>query len=291
MSNRIDSLIAFATSQLNNSSPSHYDTARLDAELLMSFTLKKNRAYLLTWPEQLLAKNDIAFFQQLVEQRKSGTPIAYLIGEKEFWNLQLKVNKQVLIPRPDTELLVEIALSLPIPENAVVADLGTGSGAIALAIAKENPHWHIYAVDKSLGALTIAKENAAAHAINNVSFLAGNWCQPLANNRCHMIISNPPYIKEDDIHLKEGDVRFEPRSALSSGKDGLNDIRQIIHQSAVQLIGNGWLLIEHGHDQGTDVANLFAEHGYMNIRTEKDLANHNRATFGTAIPKGFGYIF
>ncbi|MDP0562753.1 MAG: peptide chain release factor N(5)-glutamine methyltransferase [Candidatus Endonucleobacter sp. (ex Gigantidas childressi)] len=280
MRHRIDTTLASAVSQLTDCMLPAYDTAHLDAELLMSFTLKKNRSYLLTWPETILSDNELAIFRNLIKQRASGVPIAYLIGEKEFWNINLKVSRHVLIPRPDTELIVELALSTALPANAVIADLGTGSGAIALAIAKERPSWKVYAIDISLEALNIAKENAVINNINNVSFLAGSWCKPLKAQLCHMIVSNPPYIREDDYHLKSGDIRFEPVAALTSGKDGLNDIRQIIYQSALQLLPGGCLLIEHGYDHGKTAAQLMTEQGYKNITTKMDLAGHDRVSTG-----------
>ncbi|MDP0588688.1 MAG: peptide chain release factor N(5)-glutamine methyltransferase [Candidatus Endonucleobacter bathymodioli] len=280
MKYRIDTMLALAASQLAACIPPACDTAHLDAALLMSFTLKKNRNYLFTWPETILSDQEFAKFQKLIKQRASGLPVAYLIGEKEFWNLNLKVSKHVLIPRPDTELIVELALSKTLPADAIVADLGTGSGAIALAMARERPNWQVYAIDISLEALNIAKENASINNISNVSFLAGSWCQPLKAQLCHMIVSNPPYIREDDHHLKNGDIRFEPLIALASGKDGLKDIRQIICQSALHLIPGGCLLVEHSYDHGETASKLMAKHGYKNITTNMDLAGHDRVSMG-----------
>ncbi len=280
MDSRIDQLLANASEQLTASPDISGDTARLDAELLMCHVIAKPRSYLFTWPDKTLSSKEQEQFLQLIDKRATGIPVAYLTGEKAFWNLNLKVNSDVLIPRPDTELIVELALAQPIPEQALVADLGTGTGAIALAIASERPHWKVLAVDKSTEALNIAKNNARYNKIGNVSFRSGSWCQPLENNKLHMIVTNPPYIREDDHHLVEGDVRFEPLSALASGKDGLDDIRQIIKESAKQLYPKGWILIEHGYDQGEAVATLLTTEGFINVSTERDLAGHDRVTMG-----------
>ncbi|MDB2384230.1 peptide chain release factor N(5)-glutamine methyltransferase [Endozoicomonas sp.] len=278
MNNTIEALLAKATQRLSSPTSSSSDTARLDAELLLSHVLQKSRSYLFTWPDKALSDEDSAAFHLHIEQRFSGLPVAYLTGQKAFWTLDLQVNAHVLIPRPDTELIVELALSQTLPDNAVAADLGTGSGAIALAMATERPNWRIYATDQSVGALATAANNAAKHDIENVTFLSGNWCQALGNKRPHIIVTNPPYIRQDDHHLQQGDVRFEPSSALTSGADGLNDIRHIVKESVRQLLPGGWLLIEHGFEQGQAVADLLDENKYRLIRTEKDLAGHDRVT-------------
>ena len=279
MRHTIEVLLTEATQKLNALAPSG-DTARLDAELLLSHVLHKPRSYLFTWPEKVLNDQEVSAFHQYIDKRASGLPVAYLTGQKAFWSLELQVNPNVLIPRPDTELMVELALSKTLPRDAVVADLGTGSGAIALAMAVERPNWHIYATDQSTDALATATDNAKANDIKNVTFLSGSWCNALGNTRPHMIVTNPPYIRQDDHHLKQGDVRFEPLSALASGSDGLGDIRQIIAESAHQLQPGGWLLIEHGFDQGKTVSEILASHGYNNICIEQDLAGHDRVTMG-----------
>ncbi|OED44991.1 protein-(glutamine-N5) methyltransferase, release factor-specific [Endozoicomonas sp. (ex Bugula neritina AB1)] len=273
---RIDRTLSKASSELSDSK-----TARLDAELLLAHVLDKPRSYFFTWPEKELSETQQQAFQHLIDQRKQGTPVAYLIGEREFWSLSLKVNEDTLIPRPDTELLVELALAQPIAKQARIVDLGTGTGAIALALAHERPNWHISAVDMNAKALTIAKENAQLNRINNVSFIEGSWCQPLPESDrglLDMIVSNPPYIRSDDPHLQQGDVRFEPLSALTSGPDGLNDIRAIVQQSHSLLKVNGWILIEHGYDQGKAVRNILSKHGFSQIRTEADLSQQDRVT-------------
>ncbi|WP_263322118.1 peptide chain release factor N(5)-glutamine methyltransferase [Endozoicomonas sp. Mp262] len=280
MSSRIDSLLNKAVAHLQASSALTDEGYRLDAELLLCHVIGQPRSYLFTWPEKELGTSDQIAFRKLVEQRATGIPVAYLTGTREFWSLTLKVNDQVLIPRPDTELIVELALSRQLRQNAVIADLGTGSGAIALALAGEKPDWQVLAVDQSHGALATAQENARFNHINNVSFLAGSWCQPLADKKLDMIVTNPPYIREDDHHLTQGDVRFEPRSALASGKDGLEDIRQIVCDSRNHLPPGGWLLIEHGYDQGQAVAELMTGQGYIEVVTKQDLAGHDRVTMG-----------
>ncbi|PJE79707.1 Release factor glutamine methyltransferase [invertebrate metagenome] len=256
-------------------------TSRLDAELLLCSILKKPRSYLFTWPEQLLTETQILSFQQLIEQRQQGIPVAYLTGSQDFWSLQLQVNDSVLIPRPETELLVERALACNIPDNAIVADLGTGSGAIALALAREKPLWKIWAVDKSAAALDTARHNAQCNNIHTVQFLEGSWCHPLIGQKLHMIVSNPPYICNNDHHLREGDVRFEPKIALASGHDGLNDIRLITQQASRQLLPEGWLLVEHGFDQHQSVQSLFQEQGFTHIMTYQDIAGLDRVTTGS----------
>ncbi|KEI70861.1 peptide chain release factor N(5)-glutamine methyltransferase [Endozoicomonas elysicola] len=278
MSNtRIDSSLAEASRMLSAS-----PTPRLDAELLLAHTLNKPRSYFFTWPEALLTTEQLTSFQDLVEQRKSGVPVAYLTGFREFWSLQLKVTEATLIPRPDTELLVELALDPNLSKEKVsgirVVDLGTGTGAIALALAKERPVWKITAIDKSAEALAVARENAISNGIRNVDFMEGSWCSPLSEASIDMIVSNPPYIRNDDPHLNEGDVRYEPMTALSSGSDGLDDIRTIASESLLTLKPGGWLLLEHGYDQGKAVQNILTLEGFTQIRTEVDLAGHDRVS-------------
>lgn len=271
---RIDTSLTQATQTLASGT-----TARLDAELLLAHVLNQPRSYLFTWPERLLSDTEATTFWRLVNQRRDGVPVAYLIGQREFWHLTLKVTEATLIPRPDTELLVELALDLQPDQAAIkVADLGTGSGAIALALASERPHWYVVAIDKSSAALAVARENAINNGIPNTKFLEGLWCDSLAAGSMSMIVSNPPYIASADPHLMEGDVRFEPISALASGADGLNDIRQIARQALPCLVPGGWLLLEHGHDQGAAVRDILTCAGFTEIRTETDLANHERVT-------------
>ncbi|WP_422489028.1 peptide chain release factor N(5)-glutamine methyltransferase [Endozoicomonas sp. ALE010] len=276
---RIDTALAEASRMLSAS-----PTPRLDAELLLAHVLHKPRSYFFTWPEALLTSEQMAQLVKLVDQRKAGHPIAYLIGQREFWSLQLKVTEATLIPRPDTELLVELALGLDsTPDQNTestmkVADLGTGTGAIALALAKERPNWEVTAIDKSPDALAVAAENAVINDIRNTVFIEGSWCSPLAEGSMDMIVSNPPYICSNDPHLKEGDVRYEPLSALVSGVDGLDDIRVIAEHSLQSLKPGGWLLLEHGYDQGSPVQTILSRAGFTQIRTETDLAGHDRVT-------------
>ncbi|MRI32203.1 peptide chain release factor N(5)-glutamine methyltransferase [Endozoicomonas sp. OPT23] len=280
MSRRIDLTLNGATQRLIESYPQRNeqsDTARLDAQILLCHVLQKDNSYLFTWPDKELTEPQLEAFHQLIEQRAQGTPVAYLTGERDFWSLKLKVNPSVLIPRPDTEHLVEIALNQQLPENALVADLGTGSGAIALSLAKENRNWRVMTVDRFPEPLATAEENAQLNQIANVEFLLGSWCEPLPDNM-DMIVSNPPYIREDDEHLNQGDVQFEPITALTAGADGLDDIRLISAQAFQKLKQGGWLLLEHGFDQGRDIRSILTEDGLIDARTEQDLAGHDRVT-------------
>ncbi|WP_281180364.1 peptide chain release factor N(5)-glutamine methyltransferase [Endozoicomonas ascidiicola] len=271
---RIDQVLAEASRMLSAS-----DTPRLDAELLLSHILDKPRTYFFTWPEAELSDEQLSSFNVLLKKRRNGTPVAYLTGYREFWSLQLKVTDATLIPRPDTELLVELALAQQLPiRQANIADLGTGTGAIALALAKEQTDWQVTAVDKSPEALAVAKENAISNDVQNVQFNEGDWCSTLAADSLDMIVSNPPYIRSDDPHLQQGDARFEPMSALASGEDGLTDIRTIARDAFNTLKYEGMLLIEHGYDQGEAVRSILLEAGYSAVRTEQDLAGHERVT-------------
>jgi len=221
----------------------------------------------------------------LIRRRQTGEPVAYLCGRREFWGLSLKVDHNVLIPRPETELLVETVLArLDKKLEATVADLGTGSGAIALALGSEKPAWKIVATDQSEGALEVARENARALNVPNVVFRAGEWTQALDKTHFDVIVSNPPYIEEGDCHLVEGDVRFEPVSALVSGKDGLEDIRQIAGTCREFLQLGGWLMLEHGYNQGESVRQIMTVEGYTDIETLEDLAGHDRVTLGRNFP-------
>jgi release factor glutamine methyltransferase len=258
------------------------DTARLEAEILLAHLLKITRAQLLVRGEQTLSAEQQVIFQQLLSRRLAGEPIAYIIGQREFWSLPFAVTSDTLIPRPETELLVELALQkFPEQENIRVADLGTGSGAIALALAHERPRWQITATDNSTAALAIAKRNAVELRINNVQFNSGDWCQALAMQQFHLIISNPPYIKVGDPHLTQGNVRFEPDSALVSGDDGLQDLRQIIAEAPAHLLAGGWLLLEHGYEQAAAVRVLLLAQGYQEVISVRDLAGQERVTVGS----------
>jgi release factor glutamine methyltransferase len=217
----------------------------------------------------------------LVSRRLNGEPIAYILGYREFYGLSFKVSPATLIPRPDTETLVETALSkLPQQERVAVLDLGTGSGAIALAIAKHRPLCSVLALDASEAALAVAKNNADRLSIVNANFLQSDWFSELGLQRFELIVSNPPYIEEHDAHLSQGDLRFEPVSALASGKDGLNDIRRIISDCLVYLKPQGWLMLEHGYNQAHAVSALMAEHGLVSVETIQDLSGTDRVTIG-----------
>lgn len=254
---------------------------RLDAEVLLCHLLKKNRSHLIAWPEKVVTEAQQKAFNALLTRRINGEPIAYIIGHREFWSLDLQVTPATLIPRPDTERLVELALAR-IPDHVTwhIADLGTGSGAIALAIASERPLCQLYAVDISADALAVAEQNAKHLSIKNVTFLQGSWLTPLGKQRLDMAVSNPPYIKEGDSHLKRGDLRFEPVSALRSGADGLDDIRTLIDSSRQQLQASGWLLIEHGYHQSTEVLEIMRQQGYRGVEGFVDYSGNDRVACG-----------
>lgn len=271
----IKSALAFATVKLN------HDEAKLEAQLLLQHVLNVNRAWLIAHENDALQANQHAAFEALLNRRLNGEPIAYILGGRAFYGLDLLVTPDTLIPRPDTETLVEAALAqIPIAAHPSILDLGTGSGAIALAIAKNRPQASVIAVDASKAALAVAKKNAQNLSIDNVEFVLSNWFQHLNNQPFDVILSNPPYIEENDAHLSQGDLRFEPISALSSGEDGLNDIRQIIENSLVHLQPQGWLMLEHGFNQADKVADLMANTGFVSIETIKDFGGNNRVTIG-----------
>jgi release factor glutamine methyltransferase len=255
------------------------DESRLEAQLLLEHTLKVNHAWLIAHAENELDSRDQLQFHELIQRRMTGEPIAYIIGEREFYGLTLKVTPNTLIPRPDTETLVDTALSL-IPKNApkTILDLGTGTGAIALVIAKHRPLSQLTAVDASYEALKVAQENAQHLTIPNVHFLQSNWFEHLLNQTFDLVISNPPYIEESDPHLNQGDLRFEPLSALASGNDGLNDIRHIISHVKKHLNPHGWVLIEHGYNQSSRVADLMRLAEFNLIQHVNDLAGIERVT-------------
>lgn len=261
------------------------EAAKLEAEILLCFVLGKPRSYLYAWPEQVLSPSLQSYFQQLLDRRVLGEPIAYITGEREFWTLTLRVNPHVLIPRADTELLVETVIKLAKSDTALFADLGTGSGAIALSVAKENPHWQVFATDLSEPALRVAADNALSNHVDNVAFCLGSWCEALPAKRFDIIASNPPYIDETDKHLALGDLRFEPRSALVAKDNGLADIRLIAAQSVGYLEDNGWLVLEHGWQQGESVAEILQDFGFSCVQTFKDIGGNERVTVGQRLSK------
>ncbi|GAB2534320.1 peptide chain release factor N(5)-glutamine methyltransferase [Rhodanobacter koreensis] len=254
---------------------------RADAEALLLHALAKPRSWLYSHADDLLDENVEASYVALLERREAGEPVAYITGRRGFWSLELAVSPATLIPRTETELLVELALQrLPRDMACNVADLGTGSGAIALAIASERPLARITATDTSVEALAVAKHNARSLAIGNVAFVNGDWLAPLAGQRFDLIVSNPPYIEADDPHLAQGDLRFEPASALASGQDGLDDIRRIVCDARVHLQPGGWLLFEHGWNQGVAIRKLLVDAGYANVFTARDLEQRDRVSGG-----------
>ena len=250
-----------------------------EAQLLLQYALGVNRAWLIAHEYDALQPNIQKAFEALLNRRLAGEPIAYIMGRREFYGLDLLVTPDTLIPRPDTETLVDAALAKILDNaNQSILDLGAGTGAIALAVAKHRPKANVVGVDASPAALEVAKNNAASLAITNVRFILSDWYAGLANQRFDLIVSNPPYIEQNDIHLTQGDVRFEPISALTSGADGLDDIRHIVEHCLIYLKPQGWLMIEHGYNQADLVADLMAEVGLVSIETLKDLAGNNRVT-------------
>ncbi len=253
-------------------------TPRLDAETLLASSIEKSVSYLIAWPEKIVESDAIQRFNSFILRRTNSEPVPYIVGQKEFWSMSLNVTPDTLIPRPETEILVEQALTL-IPNNEAwhIADLGTGSGAIALAIAKERPHANIIATDISIAALDIAKLNAESHDLSNIEFHCGSWFDALPNKPFDLIASNPPYIRKDDNHLKN--LKFEPNHALTpkKGDDGLSDLQLIIEKSPSYLKKGGFLLLEHGYDQQEKLINIFSKNGYHGIQPLTDLAGINRA--------------
>ncbi|UZE28324.1 peptide chain release factor N(5)-glutamine methyltransferase [Pseudomonas asplenii] len=255
-------------------------SARLDAELLLAAALGKSRSYLHTWPEKIVSSEDALTFADFLQRRRGGEPVAYILGQQGFWKLDLEVAPHTLIPRPDTELLVEAALELLPTSPAKVLDLGTGTGAIALALANEHPGWQVTAVDRVPEAVALAERNRQRLGLDNVTVLHSHWFSALQGQRFQLIISNPPYIAAADPHLVQGDVRFEPASALVAGADGLDDLRTIIAQAPVHLDTGGWLLLEHGYDQAEAVRELLAAQGFSEVHSRTDLGGHQRISLG-----------
>ena len=257
------------------------DEARRETALLLRHVLGVSEAWLVAHADDSIDPAHAAAFRDLVARRAHGEPVAYLTGTRGFHAVALRVTPDVLIPRPETELLVDCALQrIPRDAGCAVADLGTGSGAIALAIAKARPRAKLVATDASRAALEVARANAARLAIGNVEFCQGDWCAPLGDASFDVIVSNPPYIAEGDPHLHEGDLRFEPAAALASGDDGLDAIRVIIRDAHAHLHEGGWLMFEHGFDQGPAVRELLAAHGYVDVFTERDLEDRERVSGG-----------
>ena len=250
----------------------------LDAELLLAYAMQMPRARLRSHPEEPVQRLAAQRFTALIARRVAGVPVAYLLGRKGFWTLELRVTPAVLVPRPETELLVERALALRLERRARVADLGTGCGAIALALATERPDWRVSATDLSGEALVVARANAAALGLERVAFSQGSWFAALPARRFHLVVSNPPYVAAGDAALAA--LAHEPPLALTPGPDALACLREIIHGAPMHLAAGGWLLLEHGAEQGRQVAGELAARGFVTVRTHRDLAGHERMTEG-----------
>lgn len=256
-----------------------------EAALLLAHLLGRDRGWLYAHGDAPVPAEAAARFEALVARRAAGEPVAYLVGRRGFWRFDLAVTPDTLVPRPETELLVELALArIPADAEARVADLGTGSGAIALAIALERPRAAVVATDRSEAALEVARGNGVALGLGNVAFRAGDWLQPLAGERFDAIVSNPPYIADGDAHLGQGDLRFEPREALASGADGLDAIRAIVREAPAHLHPGGWLLFEHGWEQGAAARALLREAGFAQVETRQDLEGRDRVSLGRTQP-------
>ncbi|MCH7816158.1 MAG: peptide chain release factor N(5)-glutamine methyltransferase [Proteobacteria bacterium] len=264
------------------------DSWQLDGELLLAHALEKTREYLHTWPARELEAEQLLAYQESLHRRQQGEPIAYILGKKEFWDFELAVNSRVLIPRPETELLVATALELLAGLNAAVGyacalnivDLGTGSGAIALALARGNKDWLVTAVDISEPALAIAAANAKSLAVGNIEFRQASWCDGLDAIEYDMIVANPPYVAAGDSHLQQADLKFEPSIALVADEDGLTELRKIVSQSKNFLKKDAWLLLEHGFNQKRDVSRFLQDAGFVNVECKQDFAGLDRLTSG-----------
>ncbi|MFG6137620.1 peptide chain release factor N(5)-glutamine methyltransferase [Halomonas sp. B23F22_10] len=277
---RLDLLLARAAQRLLDAgSPS----ARLDAEVLLCHVLEVDRTWLYTWGDREADGETEARFETLIASREAGHPVAHLTGEREFWGLSLATSPATLIPRPDTETLVEAALAVA-GETGRLLDLGTGTGAVALAFASERPGWAVTGVDLRPEAVALARDNAARHGLGNARFLVSDWFSALdeegGDARFELIVSNPPYIADDDPHLARGDVRFEPRSALVAAADGLADLRHLVATAQGHLAADGWLMLEHGAGQAAAVREALAAAGYREVASRRDLGGHERISLG-----------
>lgn len=252
------------------------EDSALDAELLLAAALGQNRAWIKSHAQGIAGAAAAGTFKQLLERRASGEPLAYILGYRDFWTLRLAVDQRVLVPRPETELLVERALHLLGDREATVADLGTGSGAIALALASERPNWHITATDASADALAVARHNAQQLNLPGVQFVSGSWFEPLPARRFDLIVSNPPYVAAADPALAQ--LQHEPNVSLTPGADATTALRSIINAAPGHLERCGWLLLEHGHDQAASVGAALGARGFARVRSHRDLAGHERMT-------------
>ncbi|WP_425642800.1 peptide chain release factor N(5)-glutamine methyltransferase [Marinomonas gallaica] len=276
----IDSLLKLAYGRLASQS----DTAQIDAQLLLAHVLGVSISYFFTWPEKAVSDSASEQFDTLLARREQGEPIAYILGQQDFWTLSLETSKHTLIPRADTERLVEVALELQPNGVKRVLDLGTGTGAIALALAYEWRSADVVGIDFQAQAVALAQRNAVKNNIKNTRFLQSDWFSALADEPLFdVIVSNPPYIDPEDQHLSQGDVRFEPITALVADDHGLADIRRIIDGALVHLVGGGWLMFEHGYDQATAVRQLFSDKAFKDIATYQDLGGNDRVTIGRLV--------
>ncbi len=257
------------------------ESALLEAEILLCKVMVKDRTFLRAWPDKELTTEQLDSYRSLLQERKQGKPVAYILGSREFWSREFQVSPEVLIPRPDTELLIEISLTL-IPENrpCKVIDLGTGSGVIAVTLAAERPDAQVSACDLSIAALQIAKANAIKHKVKHIQFYQSNWFDNIPDGKFNLIVSNPPYIAKDDEHLSQGDLPFEPKLALIAGQEGLSDIGLITETARNRLELGGYLLVEHGYNQQDAVQSIFKTLGYYNVQTHIDLSGQPRVTSG-----------
>lgn len=272
----LHALLAEATARLAG----HSESPALDAELLLVHVLGQPRSRLKSHPEEIASEAAGSRFRALIDRRVNGEPLAYIVGYRHFWTLQLAVTPAVLVPRPETELLVERALSLRPEPSGKIVDLGTGSGAIALALASERPRWQVTATDVSEEALAVARANAKSLALEQVEFLHGSWFGPLAGRRFDLIVSNPPYIGAAEPEMQSPALRHEPRGALSPGAAALESLAAIAQSAPLHLEPGGWLLLEHGANQGPDVARELVGRGFGHVRSHRDLAGHERMTEG-----------
>jgi release factor glutamine methyltransferase len=256
------------------------EDALFDAELLLSHVLACDRTYLKTWPEKLLNHDQFQAYTALIKCRQIGQPIAHLLGYRDFWTLELFVAPCTLIPRPDTEILIEYALQQEMPDDAKVLDLGTGTGAIALSLASERPKWLVIASDVFPEVVALAKKNAVHNKLERVSVVCSAWFDAFEGDMFNLIVSNPPYIDSSDPHLSKGDLRFEPVSALVADDHGMADICHIVKTSFVHLLPDGWLMIEHGYEQGGLVREIFHSNGFARVKTVLDFGSNERVTMG-----------
>ncbi|MFK8257603.1 peptide chain release factor N(5)-glutamine methyltransferase [Erwinia sp. AnSW2-5] len=272
---QIRSWLRNAVAQLPDS-----DSPKRDAEILLGKVTGKSRAWLIAFDDAMLDASQLAQLDALLARRVAGEPVAYLTGEREFWSLSLTVSPDTLIPRPDSEVLVEQALARLPALPCKVLDLGTGTGAIALALASERPDCQVTGVDRIPAAVALAQHNASKLALANTAFLHSDWFSALEGQQFALIVSNPPYIDADDHHLSQGDVRFEPASALVAGDHGLADIRVIAAEAGHYLQDNGWLLLEHGWQQGEQVRQILRENSFHAVETCQDYGGNDRVTVG-----------